>query len=108
MEGNPGVSFARNRGVLEAVGALIAFIDDDERACDGWLERLLEPFHRLGNAVDIVAGEVEPDFGALARPDWLADDMMHFFHAVGAGTASPAFCARPNGSVKGTAPSASG
>lgn len=29
--------------------------------------------------MDIVAGEVEPDFGALARPDWLADDTMHFF-----------------------------
>ena len=79
LEERPGVSFARNRGVAEAAGALIAFIDDDERACEGWLERLLEPFHRLGDAVDIVAGEVEPDFGALSRPDWLADDMLHFF-----------------------------
>ncbi|CBS91530.1 glycosyltransferase family 2 protein [Azospirillum lipoferum] len=79
LETGPGVSSARNRGVAEAVGELIVFIDDDERACDGWLERLLEPFHRLGDAVDIVAGEVEPDFGALPRPDWLADDMMHSF-----------------------------
>ncbi|KAA0577852.1 glycosyltransferase family 2 protein [Azospirillum sp. B21] len=79
LEERPGVSFARNRGVAEAAGELIVFIDDDERACDGWLERLLEPFHRLGDAVGIVAGEVEPDFGALPRPGWLADDMMHFF-----------------------------
>ncbi|AWB08092.1 glycosyltransferase family 2 protein (plasmid) [Azospirillum humicireducens] len=79
LEERPGVGFARNRGVVEAAGALIAFIDDDERACGGWLELLLEPFHRLGDAVDIVAGEVEPDFGTLSRPDWLADDMMHLF-----------------------------
>jgi glycosyltransferase involved in cell wall biosynthesis len=79
LEERPGVSFARNRGVAEAAGALIVFIDDDERACEGWLERLVGPFHRLGDAVDIVAGEVEPDFGAVPRPDWLADDMLHFF-----------------------------
>ncbi|WP_372400658.1 glycosyltransferase family A protein (plasmid) [Azospirillum sp. HJ39] len=79
LEEQPGVGFARNRGVAEAAGALIAFIDDDERACDGWLERLLDPFHRLGDAVDIVAGEVEPDFGELSRPAWLADDLLHFF-----------------------------
>lgn len=79
LEVRPGVGFARNRGVAEAAGALIAFIDDDERACDGWLERLLEPFHRLGDAVDIVAGEVEPDFGDVPRPDWLTDTMLHLF-----------------------------
>lgn len=79
LEERPGVSFARNRGVLEAAGELIAFIDDDERACGGWLERLLEPFHRLGDGVDIVAGEVDPDFGDMPRPDWLADTMLHFF-----------------------------
>jgi len=78
-EERPGVSFARNRGVLEAAGALIAFIDDDERASEGWLERLLEPFHRFGDAVDIVAGEVDPDFGPEPRPGWLADDMLHLF-----------------------------
>ncbi|WP_247871815.1 glycosyltransferase family 2 protein [Azospirillum sp. TSO35-2] len=79
LEERSGVAFARNRGVAEAAGALIAFIDDDERACENWLERLLEPFERLGDAVDLVAGEVEPDFGDQPRPDWLGDDLLHFF-----------------------------
>lgn len=77
LEEQPGVSFARNRGVAEAAGELIAFIDDDERACDGWLEALVAPFADPG--VDMVAGEVDPDFGAHARPDWLNDDFLAVF-----------------------------
>lgn len=79
LEESTGVAFARNRGLAEASAPLIAFIDDDERALPGWLERLIAPFAVLGERVDIVAGEVEPDFGGFARPDWLGDDMLHIF-----------------------------
>lgn len=78
-EGTTGIAFARNRGVAEAEAPLIAFIDDDERACPGWLETLLAPFAALGDGVDMVAGEVDPDFGDSARPDWLTDSMLHTF-----------------------------
>ncbi|CAO3459305.1 Glycosyl transferase, group 2 family protein [Azospirillum largimobile] len=77
LEEHHGVSFARNRGVAEAAGALIVFIDDDERACNGWLEALVKPFADPG--VDMVAGEVDPDFGVHPRPDWLTDDLLHVF-----------------------------
>lgn len=77
VEERPGVSFARNRGVAEAAGALIAFIDDDERACEGWLEGLTAPF--ADPAVDMVAGEVDPDFAGHPRPDWLTDGLLHVF-----------------------------
>jgi len=79
LEERSGVAFARNRGVAEAAAPLIVFIDDDETACDGWLDQMTEPFRRFGDAVDIVAGEVEPDFGDQPRPDWLSDDLMHSF-----------------------------
>ena len=42
-EGEPGVSFARNRGVNEAnASTWIAFFDDDEIASPGWLLELLK------------------------------------------------------------------
>lgn len=79
VEARTGVAFARNRGLAEATAPLIAFIDDDERACPGWLEALTAPFATFGDAVDIVAGEVEPDFADVPRPDWLGDDLLHIY-----------------------------
>ena len=35
-----GISFARNRGIRESRGEVLAFIDDDEIATPGWLEKL--------------------------------------------------------------------
>lgn len=42
FEAQPGVVFARNRGVTEARGEWIAFFDDDELADPQWLRQLLE------------------------------------------------------------------
>src|SRR4051812_35156748 len=36
-EPRPGVAHARNAGMAKASGALIAFLDDDEEAPNGWL-----------------------------------------------------------------------
>lgn len=76
-EARTGVAHARNRSLAEARHPVIAFIDDDEHAAPGWLRLLLRPFAELGARVDIVAGEVEPDFAGQARPDWLTDDYLH-------------------------------
>lgn len=78
-EAKAGVAHARNLGLAEARHPVICFLDDDEQALSGWLTNLLEPFARLGDEVDIVAGEVEPDFGTAGRPDWLADTFLHMF-----------------------------
>lgn len=40
-ETRPGVAFARNAGMARASGDLIAFLDDDEEAPEGWLAALL-------------------------------------------------------------------
>lgn len=59
-EPRPGISHARNRGVAEARGELIAFIDDDELPAPEWLENLLRT-QRTYRA-DVVLGPVRPVF----------------------------------------------
>lgn len=58
--GPPGLSGARNSGVTESTGDVVAFLDDDARAEDGWLEALIEPYGSV-----TVAGT-----GGLALPVW--------------------------------------
>ena len=56
-ESEPGVSFARNRGVQESKGSWIAFFDDDELAEPDWLLQLLKAADDHG--VKCVGGAVE-------------------------------------------------
>lgn len=43
----PGtIAESRNRALAEAKGELVAFIDADEVAPEGWLEALVDPFHQ--------------------------------------------------------------
>jgi glycosyltransferase involved in cell wall biosynthesis len=55
-ESRAGVANARNAGLREARGALIAFLDDDEIAPEGWLAELVR-VQREHNA-DVVFGPV--------------------------------------------------
>lgn len=43
-ERQPGLSAARNRGLAEATGSLVAFTDDDVIVDEGWLEALARRF----------------------------------------------------------------
>ncbi|MDP8915909.1 MAG: glycosyltransferase family 2 protein [Pseudomonadota bacterium] len=64
----PGVATARNAGVREASGELIAFIDDDQEAPNGWLAALLRT--HLACRADVTFGPVQariPAEGAWDR-----------------------------------------
>ncbi len=68
-----GFGAARNRGLREARGGILVFLDDDCRAEPRWIEKLLAPLHR--DEADIVGGSrvcVTP--GLLARLDYLSTD----------------------------------
>ena len=67
-DGAPGLSGARNAGLLAATQPITAFLDDDAEARPGWLASLVEPYSHS----DVVAtgGSVHPWWPAL-RPRWL-------------------------------------
>jgi GT2 family glycosyltransferase len=58
QESRPGLSFARNAGILAATGDVVVSTDDDVVASKAWLDRLLEPFAQPN--VMIVCGNVLP------------------------------------------------
>jgi O-antigen biosynthesis protein len=57
-EGRQGLSYARNAGFAAATGDILIAIDDDVTVSEGWLERLVAPFHRP--EVAAVTGDVLP------------------------------------------------
>ena len=44
MEPRPGLSYARNTGVVASRGEFIAFTDDDVEVTENWLRELIRPF----------------------------------------------------------------
>lgn len=57
-EKRPGLSFARNTGIIHASGEVVVATDDDVVAPEDWIERLVAPFSE--NAVMAVTGNVLP------------------------------------------------
>jgi glycosyltransferase involved in cell wall biosynthesis len=67
LEKNVGISGARNAGVAEARGEVIAFIDDDAVADRSWIETLVGTYERF----DAVA------VGGRVLPVWLHGEPEH-------------------------------
>ncbi|MDR0427455.1 MAG: glycosyltransferase [Dysgonamonadaceae bacterium] len=69
-ETQQGISFGRNKGVNEAQGEIIAFIDDDETIRPDYLEHLNKLFNQYPDA-ELCSGPVVPIYEATP-PDWLS------------------------------------
>lgn len=67
-----GISGARNTGIAEAKGTIIAFLDDDARPEPDWVERLLAPY--ADPAVMAVGGKAVPAWPDR-RPDHLVPEL---------------------------------
>jgi glycosyltransferase involved in cell wall biosynthesis len=75
FEGKQGIRHARNRGMREAKGGIIAFIDDDVLVDKLWLENIM----RLFRETDAVAagGKILP-LWAKTPPKWLREELHKF------------------------------
>lgn len=70
IEYNQGISYARNRGVNEANGEIIVFLDDDETVDPDFLENI-KIFFETHHEVGITSGPVVPVF-ETTPPKWLS------------------------------------
>jgi glycosyltransferase involved in cell wall biosynthesis len=68
-----GASPARNRGVVEAAGTIVAFIDDDVVPAPDWLAQLVAPI--LARRCDGTGGRVILD-PSVERPPWFEEDSL--------------------------------
>ena len=69
FEPRQGLSNARNTGIRESRGEIVAFMDDDETADGAWLQRLTANLHTSEWAG--AGGRVVPPPG-FSRPHWLS------------------------------------
>jgi glucosyl-dolichyl phosphate glucuronosyltransferase len=74
FESQQGISHARNSGIRNARGEVLAFIDDDETAGVDWLQNLTAELFNAGWAG--AGGRILPLWNC-ARPNWLSDQ-SHF------------------------------
>lgn len=79
----PGLSRARNRGIRDARGGLIAFVDDDVYFDPGWLRSVYRAF-RADPGVHCIGGRSLPAF-EVAEPEWLSDRTLKYYGSTQSG-----------------------
>jgi glycosyltransferase involved in cell wall biosynthesis len=75
-EANLGVSQARNSGMQNTSGEILAYIDDDAVADPGWLARLVEAM-KGDNSIVCVAGKVDL-LWEVPEPDWMPRELYGY------------------------------
>lgn len=76
VENQVGLSHARNKGLAEARGKHIAYLDDDARAAPQWLEALVATFEKTDAAA--IGGRVWLDWDG-EKPIWVSEEQLPVF-----------------------------
>jgi len=75
FEAEQGLSAARNRGIREAQGRYLLFIDDDILVTPSWLRAAWNAFQNTG--ADAVGGRIHLDPN-VSLPEWINRDLQGF------------------------------
>jgi glycosyltransferase involved in cell wall biosynthesis len=89
IEKNQGLSFARNRGIKEAKGEILVFIDDDAMVEKDFIGNLLT-FYRLHPEVSATGGRIHPLYEAQ-KPNWLSSFLMPLISVIDLGNRAKPF-----------------
>jgi glucosyl-dolichyl phosphate glucuronosyltransferase len=76
-EPSQGHPLAKNRGIRESRGEIVAFVDDDVFFVSGWLKALASAFERHPE-IACIGGKVVSYFEG-ERPPWLKDEMLWIY-----------------------------
>jgi len=82
-ETNSGLSYARNRGINEASGNIVAFVDDDVFFDKAWLNELLKAFYD-NQEISCAGGNSIPKFDT-DQPGWITKDVFNLYGSTGSG-----------------------
>lgn len=70
VERNQGLSYARNRGITEAAGDLLVYVDDDALVNDTYLQTYLD-FFAQHPEIDAAGGPILPEY-ETEEPAWMS------------------------------------
>ena len=80
FEKEQGLSRARNRGVHESTGAIIAFMDDDVRPAKDWVDAIEQSMREW--SADAVGGRIVPHWESRP-PSWIENSVRVKGHCYG-------------------------
>lgn len=84
LEARQGLSYARNRGISEASGDVLVFLDDDSFVEPDYLSKLTEYLEQYGDTAAF-GGRIDPVFESGRTPDWLCKWTYSWVSAINLG-----------------------